>query len=122
MEEHDYRWQGWGTPLPDGHRIIEGIDRDRQYRWAIMDNSGDRPEVTDEGILWLDRDRPLLIATEIVDLVGGHGIEHFQIPVITEDGRKAYTPTNARSILMLSRFMRWTIEDESRGHYYTVAL
>jgi hypothetical protein len=108
--EHNYDWQGAGTPLPDGHTIVEGYDREGALRWAIMDQSAFSPVDSDDGVLWLDRERPIFIRGAFIG-----------IPLVTEDGEKVSTPTDTATILYLSRLLHWTIEDVNRGRYYTAS-
>lgn len=49
----------WSSPEriePRGHRIFEC-----NGRWAIADNTGPTPETTESGILWIEKDLPILI-------------------------------------------------------------
>lgn len=110
MSTTSYKWEGAGTPLPDGHKLFETHD-DGYGRagWAIADESGPTPDQTEDGVLWLDYGRCLRI---------GDSDALPTIPLLTEDGTETRTPTDCATILMLSRMLRWTIEDEKRGHYY----
>src|SRR4051812_39564361 len=103
----------WGdaTALPSEHRLFESIGSWKHGGIAIADNSGFLPEFTDDGIIWLDRDWPLM--------VGG---DHLcAIPVKRErDGERFSIKTHAATILWLSREYRWTIEDHDLGRYYNV--
>ena len=50
-----------------GHRYF----RDRRNRVAIADDSGATPDDTDDGVLYLDRDRPVVIGQSCsIPLVG----------------------------------------------------
>lgn len=56
----NYKWEPGILLEKDGHRIFrEKIDR----RWAIADNSGEVPQYTEDGVLWLDFTRPLQVGT-----------------------------------------------------------
>jgi len=113
-----YTWEGAGTPLPDGHRIFLTYDYPDGVGWAIADDSGHYPDQTDDGILWLDPTRCLMIMTDDSD--PDRPSEHIAIPLVRENGERTRTPSDAATILMLSRLMRWTIEDETRGRFYNV--
>lgn len=104
------RWMGAGVPLPDGHTIHESVEQ--PGRWAISDESGDYPELTDDGLLWLDN--------------GGGDESDFRcldgdlpsIPLVSDAGEETRTPTDTATILFLSRFLRWTIN--AGPNYYNV--
>lgn len=106
-----FTWQGAGTRLPDGHTIHETHDHPDGSRWAISDQSGRLPESTDDGVLWLDRERCLSASTRHAPT----------IPLRDERGAKCSTPTDTPTLLYLSRMLRWTIVDDVRGHYYNVS-
>lgn len=121
MATKTYKWEGAGTPLPDGHRIFETYDREfdghaHNFGVAICDDSGATPDQTDDGVLWLDETRTLCIEHDFSD--PDHPREHMFIPLLDERGNKTRTPTDAATLLYLSRSMRWTIEDEHNGHFY----
>jgi hypothetical protein len=104
-------WEGAGTRLPDGHRLFETHDNGAGVAaWAIVDRSGRLPEDSNDGVLWLDRFRCLDAST-------GH---QPTIPVKDKDGKSFTVPSNTPAILFLSRMLKWTIQDEVRGHYYNV--
>lgn len=110
MTDHR-RWSG-PTNLPDGHRIFERQGPDGLER-AIADDSGRTPELTDDGLLFLDPSRSLIVMAEGED-------EHLAIPLIDERGKRTRTPTDAASLLYLSREYGWTIHDEVRERFYNV--
>lgn len=107
-----YTWQGAGTRLPDGHRIFETHDHPNGARWAIADASGHFPQNTDDGILWLDRSRCLNASTRHAPT----------IPLLDGDEVRCSTPTDTPTVLFLSRMLGWTIQDETRGHFYTAGV
>jgi hypothetical protein len=65
--------------IPDGHRYFE-----REGQIAIADQSGRTPEETDDGLLYLDRSRPVVF--------GNHGCH---VPLVTPDGTPTRTPCSA---------------------------
>ena len=85
----------WNTPirLPDGHRLFY-----QQDRIAIADNSGRTPDQTSDGVMWLDRSRPLIVS--------GHNCF---IPIVSEEGRNYSTPTDFATVLHMSETFDWTI-------------
>lgn len=110
------KWEGAGTPLPDGHRIFETHDNGHgEASWAIADDSGHYPEGTDDGVLWLDPSRCLLVDK---DESFDPPREYIAIPLVDSDGKRTRTHSNAATILFLSRFLRWTIEDKVHGRYF----
>lgn len=106
-----YMWEGTGTKLPDGHTIIETHDHPDGSRWAIMDESGRRPEQTTDGVMWIDQSRCLDASTRHAPL----------IPMLDQNGEQHATVTDTPTLLFLARMFRWTIVDEVRGHYYNVS-
>jgi hypothetical protein len=81
--------------LPDGHRLFFYEDM-----IAIADNSGRTPEVTDDGLLWLDFSRPLSLC----------GRNCF-IPI--NDGEREFaTITDFTTVLMLSERYEWPISNQ----------
>lgn len=105
-----YKWLGSGTQLPDGHTIIETLDGPDGSAWAIFDTSGRTPETSDDGVLWLDVTRCLNASTRHAPT----------IPLKNEGGERCSTRTDTPTLLYLSRLLRWTIEDETRGYFYNV--
>jgi hypothetical protein len=65
--------------IPDGHRYFRYQDL-----IAVADQSGRTPEETDDGMLYLDRSRPVVF--------GQHGCH---VPLITPDGTPTRTPCSA---------------------------
>lgn len=68
-----------------GHRYFEdttsAVDKDLIGRIAVADASGATPELTDDGVLWLDRTRPIRLGGE----------ESAHIPLLRDTGEKAGT-------------------------------
>lgn len=106
-----YKWTKAET-LPDGHRIFATLTDDG-LQYAIADDSGDLPEQTDDGILWLDETRPLLVDRD-------DRTQYCSIPLIDEDGKQTLTPTDVSTLLHLANQMRWMITDEHVKATYEV--
>lgn len=94
----------------NGHRIFRE-DRGEfaapeTCRWAIADNSGATPDRTDDGILWLDFSRPLLVE------IGQYGI--VSIPVDKDrdvQGGSYWCSAGVDALVTLrEKFPRWEIE------------
>ena len=104
-----YHWEPV-IVLPDEHRLfpLHG----NPFKWvAIADNSGITPDQTDDGVLWLDFDRPLLIDADDVVTVPTQSI--LSIPVKRQrDGERFSTVTNMSTMLYLSATFNWPIEDQ----------
>jgi len=99
------------VPLPSGHRMFSSGD-DPFKHVAIADNSGRTPESTDDGILWLDFEWPLMITSP--DRV-------LSVPVKRErDDERFSTVVDTATLLYLSATFQWTIQDQDDNTYYTV--
>lgn len=93
----------WSEPtvLPDGHRLfyaIHGKTSNGRPLIAICDDSGNYPEQTDDGILWLDFDNDLMVGGEVPT-----------IPVLTPDSEVRQIPTDTATIMVLSNRFEWNI-------------
>jgi hypothetical protein len=99
------------TVLPDGHRLFPLSKRNDggSDSWftdkalpmvAIADESGAFPELTDDGLLWLDFNRHLM--------VGGKP-EVIHIPLLTDDGTETKTISDMTTLMCLSAKYRWHI-------------
>jgi hypothetical protein len=87
--------------LPGGHRLFARPDSTAIY---IADRSGKTPDLTDDGLLWLDQTRPLKID-------GGHCV----VPVVAESSSSYVVPVEAVDLLILSDRYRWPIACERNG-------
>lgn len=70
FNEDAFRTSEWRLVLKfaDGHRYF----RDARNRIAIADDSGATPDDTDDGVLYLDRSKPVVIGNSCsIPLVGG---------------------------------------------------
>lgn len=60
-----WKWEHGLKLEAKGHRIFRDARDDfkapEQRGWAIADNSGNRPDTTDDGVLWLDFTRPIVV-------------------------------------------------------------
>jgi hypothetical protein len=61
-----WKWEHGLKLEPRGHRIFrdarDPFKAPELRGWAIADNSGNRPDSTDDGVLWLDFSRPIVVA------------------------------------------------------------
>lgn len=87
--------------LNDGHRLFE-LDSN-QDEIAIADDSGTTPDLTDDGVLWLDRTRPLIVYSEEQPV-------SCAIPLRDQHGEATRTPTDAASILYLAARFDWAVK------------
>lgn len=76
------------TRLPGEHRIF----RDANGRLALADNSGDTPDTTDDGVLYLDFNWPVQLVTNWRASEEGDRDEHaalyVEIPLVRPDGEQ----------------------------------
>lgn len=85
---------------PKGHRVFREVG---SGRLAIADNSGNVPSETDDGVLWLNTDRPLMLAH------GNHGMR-VNIPLIVErTGDTSMTLGAFESALTLAKKLNWSV-------------
>ena len=81
-----------------GHKFYRAPDG----RIAVADQSGEYPEDTDDGILWLDTER----------LIGDDG----DIPLVDEQGNKSWTPSTVMEMAFSRLFsLRYTIARCAHG-------
>lgn len=74
------KWTKWKEALavPRGHRYFWHVP---DGKIAVADDSGSTPDKTNDGVLWLDTERPIRVTTSSAD-----------IPlIVASDGRKSYT-------------------------------
>ena len=107
--------------LPDEHRIFKATEEclrrslPRSLKgwpgiiefggWAIADRSGEWPEHTDDGILWLNFAKTIMVAN---DTKSPH------LPVMSPDGSEYTTVTNVASLLILTDLFRWTMNVDGK--------
>ena len=82
-------WKYLGKACPTGHKLFEDL---ATGRIAIADDSGRLPEQTEDGILWLDKSRPISMWDD----------GSFCIPILTEDGVEKHTGERADGALHLA--------------------
>lgn len=106
-------WSEW-TMVPCQHRIFKATEPcmltslPRTMRsnksvaefgaWAVADNSGSTPERTDDGILWLNFQKNIMLCDDRTIL----------IPVIAPDGSMSSFVTNPAGLFYLMDKFRWT--------------
>jgi len=78
--------------LHGSHRYLA----DQTGRVALMDRSGNTPETTDDGILWVDVSRPLTIDV-------AHGTVHIPLRVARDHDRVSSTGDHIRETLQIAR-------------------
>lgn len=104
--------------LPDGHRIFTKQD---QPGYLIADESGDTPDQTDDGELFLDLKRNLLIDQEPED-GNGRIVTYCDIPLLDANGKQTRTPSNPATIMYLSISFQWPIKVKSMGQSYVASV
>lgn len=105
--------------LPSGHRIWKCQTTDGVH-YAVADDSGMLPHTTDDGPLFLDCSRCLTTGV-FTRSVRTHAGSYIAIPVFDEHGLRFSIPGDAASLLFLSKFLNWTIEDPTNELFYNVA-
>lgn len=101
--------------LPDGHRLFRVAEIPDSY--AIADDSGRSPDQTDDGVLFLDFERPLL-----VDHNAFENKTYIDIPLHKADSARTRTITDAATLLLLSERFEWPIRNNSTGKDYKVTV
>lgn len=88
------------TNLPDGHRLFDAVGHLRvsgRCLTAIADDSGDYPQDTDDGVIWLDFRRDLSVGTTCF------------IPCYDADSEPVNITTDAATIMCLSSKYDWRV-------------
>lgn len=93
--------------LPDGHRVFS-TKVDGEIMYAIADDSGFTPEDTDDGVLWLDHKRCLIVDR---DESYNPAREFIAIPLVDDKGKQTRTPSDMSSVLHLANLLKWQVED-----------
>lgn len=100
----------WGRPIrlynPDGHRLFQSLkDKPPESEWAVADNSGSLPHLTEDGVLWVNDQEPLfLFPTD-------HGIR-VEVPVFKTPLERYTVRMHASAVFVLKRHVRgdWPIK------------
>lgn len=96
--------------LPSGHRIYETWKRIAEFTLAAMDgiaiadNSGETPDRTEDGVLYLDRSRPL----RIDDYSGAQ--TGCWLPLRYPNGQLTSTVVDSRTVAILAGKYDWDVE------------
>lgn len=88
-EAKPYNWGRIARLSQGGNRIAQCK---KSKRWAIYDNSGSKPEETDDGVCWIDLEQPALVA--------GRNPVVVRIPLT--DGRACWEPVQCMMNLLLN--------------------
>lgn len=84
-------WKILRCPAPmQGHKFFREKE---SYRIAIADWSGSTPEKTDDGVLWLDATRPI-----VVSFSSSRRLVTW-LPLQRPDGRETHAPTDLQTAL-----------------------
>jgi hypothetical protein len=102
--------------LPDGHRLFSTTTEDG-INYAIADDSGRTPEDTDDGVLWLDVTRCLVVER---DESFNPAREVMFIPLVNMKGERHHAVTNASTILHLANLLKWQVEDKDMKAIYEI--
>jgi hypothetical protein len=85
-----------------GHKFFA----DPTGRIALADWSGDTPDQTDDGVLWLDPKRPIRINLE------GERLHAF-IPLLDRHGKQTYTVSDIRTADFAQKMGKMTVKVSS---------
>ena len=102
--------------LPDGHRLFSTTDNGVK-KYALADDSGHTPDLTDDGVLWLDATRCLGVDK---DDSFDPPREYITIPVVDSNGKSSYAVTDASTMLHLANLLKWQVEDEDNKAIYEI--
>jgi len=117
MTKKAWKWEPAIKLEPRGHRIFRDARDD--YRapelrgWAIADDSGDYPHTTDDGVLWLDFERPIIVA------IGGERpsalaslpvLKHNEVSVETKAHGEFHVSVGIKALVAITkRFPGWRV-------------
>ena len=96
-----FNWKFLGRPTKGGHKYFLDLDR---KEIAVADNSGRTPDQTEDGVLWLDRTRPVNVE------VSRSGYAAGDVPVVDRVGRKSWVPGTAADAAWLKANHRMTVK------------
>jgi len=102
--------------LPDGHRLFSTMTEDG-IKYVIADDSGRTPEETDDGVLYLDSSRCLIVDSDESCVPAR---EALAIPLIDGKGRQTRTPTNTATLLHLAHLLKWMVQNETTKEVYEI--
>jgi hypothetical protein len=85
-----------------GHKFFA----DPTGRIALADWSGDTPDQTDDGVIWLDTKRPIRINLE-------DGRLHAFIPLLDRHGEQTYTVSDIRTADFAQKMGKMTVKVSS---------
>lgn len=92
------------NPLPDGHTLFFTDSKKYPDLIAIADESGERPELTSDGVMWLDFERPLSLGKPY-----GEVETSGRIPLKTPDNDEKTTLTDVATIFLLANWFNWRV-------------
>src|SRR3954465_1608972 len=97
----------YSDKLADGHRLFYTAN---PKQIAIADDSGNNPEQTDDGVLWLDFTQPLGCKSAVEDdKTQWYSRTLCRIPVINFSHTKSYVISDAPTVIFLSATYGWPI-------------
>jgi hypothetical protein len=98
------------TKLPDGqpglHAISANLLLSNRGMWAMADDSGNFPQDTDDGVLWLDFSRDLMAGAPARGDRPGNSPG---IPLLNPTGSQCRAVTDTCTLLVLSVKFAWRI-------------
>lgn len=99
LNDPDYNWK---LVCRDGQRDRDGEHNGHSF-WrdqltgmvSLCDQSGDRPHLTDDGVLWVDTSKPWMIADD----------DYAHVPLVNQEGDPTRTFTTWRDAVLISRVL-----------------
>lgn len=96
----------WEEVAPRGRPLSHGVFRDRHSgAYAIADDSGHFPDETDDGVLWIDLNRPILLDNWA------------RLPLVDEQGEESVTPITPSEALWYANRFSLVIESSGGARY-----
>jgi hypothetical protein len=101
MTDPTYKWTRV-LSIPNGHRYFRD---ELSGRVSVCDDSGRKPDHTDDGVLWLDPRRPIVVE----DLQPG-GNARGWIPVTSPSGDQSCTIENLQGSIKVAHLFGYRVE------------
>jgi hypothetical protein len=83
-----FKWEKL-LDLPGSHRYFRDL---RTNRIGVADRSGPTPDQTDDGVLWLDASRAIVVGNNL----------RASIPLLDESGRQVWTGDRIDNVLLVA--------------------
>jgi hypothetical protein len=106
MTKKAWKWEPAIKLETRGHRIFrddrEAYKAPELRRWAIADDSGDYPHTTDDGVLWLDFEQPIIVT--VGERLGA------ALPVLNEYDNTSHVVVGLKAFVTIRKhFPAWEV-------------